>query len=344
MLSIIGGQRERISSAIGQTDRVLARLAADDQAVADFVDKGSAVARATASKHTELAAGIRDLPGLLEAAHGGLHSLNTAMNAGTPLLADVRRAGSDLDRFTRRTTEFSRKGLPAVKRLGEAAKTGVPSIPPIAEVVADLNDLGKAAPEPLADLGDALVSIRDTNGWEGLLKTAYGLAVGAAARDNKSHYYGAVINVFPICILVPPEVVVVPGCVHRYNSPESGRIPINDPAQRSVQKAAFLKWLRVGGPQKAPEILRSSLMPLVQNVADSLHMTLSRQQLRPVTKVVAREPAAGHAEDKGADSKPAKPASRKPPTASKDTGGPPADDSPDGLGSQIRGLLDFLLK
>ncbi len=289
VLEIVNRQRSRIATAVGDTDRVLAALAADDKAVRDFVTRGAGVATTAASRSSDLRRAIRALPPLLDATDHGLRSLNRAMADGGPVLGDARAAGPKLDRFTRLATGFANSGRPALEQLTGAARTANAAMPPLARTVRQFADFGSTAPPALADLGDLLTSIRDTGGWEGLLKSAYGLAVGAAARDEKSHYYGAVINLFPICILIPPEVVVVPGCTHRYNSPEKGRIPINDPTNQQAQKRAFLKWLRIGGPAKSPRYLRSSLQPLVRKVAGDLGVKLDADQLRSVAR--AAQPA-----------------------------------------------------
>lgn len=270
VLTILADQRDRIVDAVAQTDRVLEELAADTDSVADFVVNGAETARLMASSSSELQAGIRELPPLLDAADTGLASLNQAVTDTTPILDELEDSGPALTNFMGFLRDFSDAGRPAVQSLTISAGVGRNAIEPIEKVVASLEDTGEAAPPVVADMADFLTSFRDTDGVNGLLRTAYGLAVGAAARDNLSHYYGAVINLFPICILIPPHILAVPGCDHSYDSPQNGQIPINDPANSAAQRQAFLEWLSIGGPDLVPEWLQSSLPGLINTVATSL--------------------------------------------------------------------------
>lgn len=363
VLSILNEQRDRIADSVAQTDRVLAELARDSKAVREFVAKGSAAAKSTAARPDELAAGIRELPPMLDAAETGLASLNRALAAGTPLLDDLRDAGPALTTFMDRLTSFSRAGLPAVRSVTRAAKTGRKAVPPLEKVVGNFRELGDAAPPVVSDLADFMVSLRDTNGAEGLLRTAYGLAVGAAARDNISHYYGAVINLFPICILVPPHIVPIPGCDHTYDSPEHGRIPINDPLYRSKQAQAFRKWLRIGGPELTPKWLRDSVPPLIKDVARKLGLDVDRILARvegdsgsaeSPARAERREAAPARASrpdrdgDRDREPKPGRGAGGSAGSAEQVAPPPAPEAEPEGpqrgLGGAVKELMDFLLR
>lgn len=276
VLEVMAGQRREIADSITQTDRVLATLGRDEREITRFLDGSADVLNRTSARREALGDAIEAMPPLLQAADKGLTSLSTAMTASRPFLRDLDRAGGDLSSFVRRTGDFSEVARPAARAVAKTARDGRPALTPLRKRVKEFKALGQDAAEPLKDLGDLMASIRDSGGWNGLMRTIYGLAVGAATRDNNSHFYGAVINLFPLCILVPPHIVPVPGCDHSYDSPQRGRIPINDPLVRPAQRRAFITWLRAGGMDKTPAWLRSSVPALVEQVAKTLKVDVDQ--------------------------------------------------------------------
>jgi len=229
VLDILEAQRDQISDAVAQTDRVLGRLGDEDKDVRTFVDRAADVAATTASKRVELGAAVQRLPGMLRAVRPGLRSLDSAARDTTPLLRSLRTAGPGLTELTRTLPEFSEAGRPALRALTAVARTGRPAIKRATPVMQKLSTstrrLGVLAPE----VDKFLVSLRDSGGIEGAMRITYTLAVLASAYDETSHLINFIANVAPNCIIAEQANVDSPGCSRMWNAPGDGTVPINQP-------------------------------------------------------------------------------------------------------------------
>lgn len=224
-LAIVDGQREAVGDAIGDTDRILAQLAGRRGAVRGFVNRSAAVARTTADHRAALGESVRRLPPLLKEIDGSLATLNRFTAAGTPLLADLRRAAPGLTTLTRTLPGFADRARPAVETLGEAADQGRSAIRAAKPVIGDFASTTKVAKPVGRNLQLLLSSLKRNGGFEGALNTTYALATMSSLYDSTSHIISIFAGVYPQCIMNGKT----PGCSHAFRAPGDGMIPINAP-------------------------------------------------------------------------------------------------------------------
>jgi phospholipid/cholesterol/gamma-HCH transport system substrate-binding protein len=260
VLQTLSDQRREVANAVGQTDAVLAELGGNDGSVRQFVDRAAVVTETTAAHRGALEEAVKRLPATLDAARGGLRSLDAATAGGGPLLDDLKASAPALLRVTKALPDFAREGRPAVRSLVATSKVGRRALEPLLPVTKSFGQLATISGPFAKNLGATTVSLRDRGGWEGVLRTAYSLATSTAIYDDTSHYFSLFTDISPQCF-VPQHITPVPGCSHAYNAPGKGQIPINDPAYTGAQAKALVEALGPGAPDD-PALKSPLLAPL----------------------------------------------------------------------------------
>jgi virulence factor Mce-like protein len=239
VLSIIDAQRSQLTTAVGQTNAVLAQLAGRGSQVRAFVDNTADVVNTTAVHSGALGEAIARLPAMLRAVRPGLASLHRATANATPLLSDLHAAAPGLDKLTSVLPAFANAGVPALRALSSTTARAVPIVHAAAPFVSHL----LAASDPLrtlaTDLDRLLVSVRGDGALEGTLRLTYEFAVESSLYDNTSHIATFLFNIAPNCILGDLAGDTVRGCAHSYSSAGEGELPINEPSCGAKSGAWF---------------------------------------------------------------------------------------------------------
>lgn len=225
LLTIIGDQRRQLSTAVTESDRVLAELAGREDSVRAFVNNAAEAASESASESDRLSEGIQRLPAMLDSARSGLRSVNTAMSASTPLLADLRGAAPRLNTLFGTLPRFLDAGRPALESLGHTSRIGSDTARTALVLAKNLRLATRATRPFAASLNRLLVSTRDQGGLEGILRFFYSMATVLSGYDETSHLYGFATRTFAECIADGTRL----GCDHDYSAPGNGTIPINSP-------------------------------------------------------------------------------------------------------------------
>jgi ABC-type transporter Mla subunit MlaD len=264
VLAILSAQRRSLAAAVGQTDRVVARLASRDGQVRRFVDDAARVAQTTGRHAASLGASVHRLPAMLAAVRPGLRSLAVAAANATPLLDELHASAGGLLRLTTVLPSFTRAGLPAVRTLAAATRSGIPAVAAATPVIAKL--LATSAPlKTLATgLDQLLVSSRDTGALEGTLRTAYAFANNTSLYDGVSHILTFMASVSPTCIAGQQGGVSVPGCAHAYTAPEQGQIPVNEPSCGAKSAQWWNQTCPIANPGPIAGLSRQAASPAGQ--------------------------------------------------------------------------------
>lgn len=228
-LAVLATQNQRISTAVRQTDVVLADLAERASDVRQFVGHAASLSRTTAGHRRALSESVRRFPAMLTALRDGLGSIRSVTRDGTPLLADVRRSAPELVELTRRVEPFTKAARPALQAVGRAADRGSVAAPAIAPAIRHLRQLARQTPDTTKLLRDLLVSTRNRGGIDGLLRFLYALSTFSGPYDGLSHIVGLSLSAFPDCIASNSIGKPNPGCSHSYNAKNFGRVPLNAP-------------------------------------------------------------------------------------------------------------------
>jgi virulence factor Mce-like protein len=123
-LRILAGQNAAIESFIADADTVVSELERNKANVVRWIREAGETAEVTATRGTELRAGLRRLPVFLDELRPTMARLGELADEQTPLLADLQRGAPSLDTFLTRAGPFAEAASPAIDSLGEAAAVG----------------------------------------------------------------------------------------------------------------------------------------------------------------------------------------------------------------------------
>ena len=158
----------RASPALRETDRVLAKLASQNQTLkqlvtdadttlGDLADNKRNVGRwvvetketaaASAERRADIAAGLRRLPTFLRELRPTMAALGDASEAQTPALQNLNASADQLATFLENLKPLSESTQVNLRSLAEASRKGRPAVKAAQPVVAELNQGTKKAPE-----------------------------------------------------------------------------------------------------------------------------------------------------------------------------------------------------
>jgi phospholipid/cholesterol/gamma-HCH transport system substrate-binding protein len=187
VLGILSGDRARLRSLIGASDKVIARLARHRGSVKGFLRHGASVARVTASRSAQLEQTAQRLPALLGEAQPALSNLRTLAEQGTPILQDLRASAPQLRRLAHDAGPLADAARPALTRIGSAARTGAPALAAAAPVVKQLRAFARAALPTGVRVDQLFGSLRERGVVEGLQSFVYFAALATSRFDRYSH-------------------------------------------------------------------------------------------------------------------------------------------------------------
>jgi virulence factor Mce-like protein len=228
----VGGNAESLNSAIRraapalrETDKVLAKLAAQNQVLKNLVTDADRVigdmsnnrkdvarwvvearntATASAERRSEISAGWRKLPGFLEEMRPAMASLGDVARNQTPALRNLDASAQNLERFFDLLGPFADASRPAFKALGRASETGRKAMRAATGTVQLLDRFSGGVPELGKNLAIILEHLDDRQwavekdprspggqgytGIEALLAYVYDQALSTNVFDSNVHY------------------------------------------------------------------------------------------------------------------------------------------------------------
>ncbi len=145
VLEILGGQTDVLRNFVSDSDEVIDDLARNRTDVARFVQEAQETATISATRKEELAEQFEKLPTFLAELDPTMVRLGQLADAQIPLLADLRAASSDLERFFTELGPFSQASRPAIRSLGQTGVTGSAAIKESADEVRELKQVARGA-------------------------------------------------------------------------------------------------------------------------------------------------------------------------------------------------------
>ncbi|MBI5104226.1 MAG: MCE family protein [Solirubrobacterales bacterium] len=195
VLGILGEQNKVLADLARNGDEVLRPLARDRAQVADFIVKANTTAQASAERRTDIERNFQKFPAFLRELKPTMVRLGALTDQMTPVLEDLGASGDDISRFIEQLGPFSQAGIPAFKSLGEASVVGQEAVLKSRPIIQDVRTFAGEAKPLTKDLGDLLVSFRDTGGIERLMDYIFYQAAAINGFDSVGHYLRAVLVV-----------------------------------------------------------------------------------------------------------------------------------------------------
>jgi ABC-type transporter Mla subunit MlaD len=191
VLAILARENRTLADLATNSDAILGPLGRDRQQVADFVDKASQVAAATAERRSDLERNIQKLPAFLTELRPTARALGQLADAGTPVLASLHSNAPSINRVIEQLGPFSRAATPALQSLGRAADIGGPALRESLPLAKDLRGFAAAAKPLGANLAALTTSLQNTGGLERILDYVFFQASAINGFDSFGHYLRA---------------------------------------------------------------------------------------------------------------------------------------------------------
>jgi len=214
----LSAQRKQLAQLASDSDEILVPLARERKAVAGFLSNSGAAAEASAEKGPELEEALRKFPTFLVEFRKTMRSLKTFSDAGTPVFEDFGTAAPSLTDATKTLTPFSEALTVSLKSLGNAGEASGPIFAEADPVIKKARDLAKSGVKPTGELAKLLVNLKQTGGWDGLVRLIYNTTATINGFDNYGHFGRARVTLSN-CL----EYIAFPagssGCAARFHGP-----------------------------------------------------------------------------------------------------------------------------
>jgi phospholipid/cholesterol/gamma-HCH transport system substrate-binding protein len=237
VLKILAAQNRQLAKLATDSAAVLAPLARQRNALADFIVQANTTATASAARAADISRSIQLLPGFLRQLRPLMADLGTLADQGTPLASELRRSAAALGREFTELTPFANSARTSLIALGNAAtKSEQPLIATI-PLAKRLNRLGTQA-APAAGTLDRLTASLDKSGAIGQLMAL--LFYGTTATngfDGLGHY---VRDELLVSDCTGYATTPVPGCSANFAKGSSAAADTAN-AQMAVAQAAVAR-------------------------------------------------------------------------------------------------------
>src|SRR5215216_5147816 len=150
VLAKLATQNQTLKQLITDADTTLGDLAANKKNVGRWVVETKQTAAASAERRADIAAGLQRLPTFLRELRPTMAALGDASEAQTPSLQNLNASADQLATFLENLKPLSESTQVNLRSLAEASRKGRPAVKAAQPVVAELNRGTEHAPE-LAD-------------------------------------------------------------------------------------------------------------------------------------------------------------------------------------------------
>src|SRR4051812_4293361 len=204
VLARLANQNQVLADLVTNGDKVIGDLAANHKDVGRFVEEARDTAQASAERRADIARGFARLPEFLRQLRATMASLGNTADAQIPSLRNLNASADQLDELFNRLKPFANASRPAFRALGRASGTGRKALSSAQPTIAQLNEFAKGTPELGKNLAIVLEHLNDRShavekdprapngegytGLEALLTYVYDQALSTNVFDSSHHY------------------------------------------------------------------------------------------------------------------------------------------------------------
>jgi ABC-type transporter Mla subunit MlaD len=186
-IGILDRQRDELARTVDATGEITAALAQNPKDLTALVRHAGRVSAQTASQRGALAAGVRQLPALLEQTTPALQRLDAVIDSGKPLVDQIANAAPDINRVAVDVPRLSRVAAPTLRKLAPVLRRGARATRLAAPVTKVMSQYAHNS-LPSARIAGTLFPTLEQRGFNSdLLGFFYNAALAAARYDNSGH-------------------------------------------------------------------------------------------------------------------------------------------------------------
>jgi phospholipid/cholesterol/gamma-HCH transport system substrate-binding protein len=147
VLAKLARQNQTLKQLVTDADTVVGDLAANKKNVGRFVVEAKNTAATSAERRADIAAGLQRLPTFLRELKPTMADLGAAADTNTPVLQNLNASAGQLATFLQQLKPLAQSTQVNLRSLAAASRKGRPAVKAAQPVVAELSQATKKAPE-----------------------------------------------------------------------------------------------------------------------------------------------------------------------------------------------------
>jgi ABC-type transporter Mla subunit MlaD len=228
LFGILSAQRDQLTQLASDSEEILRPLSRERAHVAGFFANAGAAAQASAEHGEQLEESLQKFPKFLTEFRLTMRSLQGFSDAGTPLFEDLGQAAPSLTDATKTLTPFSKALTVSLKSLGAAGEASGPIFRQADPIVVKTRDLAQSGASPTTNLARLFVSLKQTKGWDGLVKLIYNTTGSLNGFDQYGHF-GRTLVSLTNCTEYEVNPQGESGCSANFHGENASTSAITDP-------------------------------------------------------------------------------------------------------------------
>lgn len=188
VLAKLARQNKTMDAFVENADRVLVPLATQRRQLAGWIRSASTTATASASSSQALEAGIKDLPAFLSQLRSSMVDLGALADATTPVLSELHVAAPSLGQATQQLTGFSKAAGPALISSGAFAQQAGPDLIASQPFIGDLSNLAGHLDPVAQNLDRLTASLKKNQTIERTMGLIFNAANAVNGYDSAGHF------------------------------------------------------------------------------------------------------------------------------------------------------------
>lgn len=242
LFGTLSAQRKRLTQLAADSEEILRPLSRERSHVAGFLANAGAAAQASAERGPDLEASLEKFPRFLVEFRQTMRSLQGFSDAATPVFEDFNIAAPALTDATRTLTPFSKALTVSLKSLGAAGEASGPIFREADPIVRKTTELSKSGVSPTGELARLFVSLKQTKGWDNLVKLIYNTTAAFNGFDQYGHF-GRTLVALNNCTEYIIALHGTSGCYSNFHGEEESETP----------KTSFAQLVKLFNEQVNPE-------------------------------------------------------------------------------------------
>ena len=188
VLAQLASQNQALAKLQTDSDAILTPLARERASVSGFIDTAGETAAASAERRADIEEGLAKLPRTLEELRLTMNDLGGFSREATPVVSNFGKAAPSLTVASKQLAPFARATNVSLQSLGDAADDAGPLLVEADPTIQRLTRLSKTGSRPLTNFGRLLKSLRQTKGFEQLMRFIYHNVGSVNGYDQFGHY------------------------------------------------------------------------------------------------------------------------------------------------------------
>ena len=218
VLQILAAQNRALAQLARDSDAVLAPLAQVRSSISGFVVHANTTSVASAERAADISRSFQLFPAFLQQLKPLLVDLGNLADQGTPLMAELGQSASAVGRQFENLTPFAKAARPALIDLGNSSAQSQPALLRTIPLAQRLLRLGNASVPTATSLDRLLSSFDNTGGFEQLMALLFNGATAGNGFDQFGHYVRDEILTSGSCVQYATNLSSLFTCSSRFNS------------------------------------------------------------------------------------------------------------------------------